>query len=68
MDRSPTLCFLEVVLMQHCEYHRIKMPDCKCLSCNEAATFSIQTKHIADAYCTGKWFDSYCNCMVCDYK
>ena len=37
-------------------------------SCNESCHLQYSNKHIADAYCTGKWFDSYCNCMVCDYK
>ncbi|KAG2560873.1 hypothetical protein PVAP13_8KG091015, partial [Panicum virgatum] len=53
---------------EYCEYHRIKMPDCKRSSCNESCHLHYSNKHITDAYCTGKLFDSYCNCMVCDYK
>ncbi|PAN41653.1 hypothetical protein GQ55_8G058800 [Panicum hallii var. hallii] len=75
MDGSATLCFLAVLALlgscthaEHCEYHRIKMAACKRSSCNESCHLQYSNKRITDAYCTGKWFDSYCNCMVCDYK
>ncbi|KAG2556392.1 hypothetical protein PVAP13_8NG081800 [Panicum virgatum] len=72
MDGSATLCFLAVLALlgscTHAEYYHIKMPDCKRSTCNESCHLQYSNKHITDAWCSGKWFDSYCNCMVCDYK